>query len=109
MNLQSFVEKSIVEIVNGIANAQQSLVTSGAIINPFLSGVNGHPIEKIKFDVAVEASTGSETKGGGSINVLGGFMRAKGEIGLSEKENTVSRISFTVPVCLPPPSAGRQE
>jgi hypothetical protein len=38
-----------------------------------------------------------------------GFMRAKGEIGLSEKENTVSRISFTLPVYLPPSSAGRQD
>jgi len=88
----------------------KKLIPSGAIVNPNLKGYSGHPIEKIKFDVAVEAGTGSEIKGNGGIKVLGGIIGAKGKMSMkeNEKENTVSRISFTVPVCFPPPSAPEQ-
>src|SRR5687768_12722116 len=104
MNLQRFVEETISEIILGVSSAQKKLATSGAIIAPYHANMTGRPIEKIQFDVAVEASTGTEAKGGG-INVLGGLMGAKSEVGVVEHENRISRISFTVPVCLPPPVA----
>jgi hypothetical protein len=74
MNLQDFIETTLNQVILGIENAQSSSSDSNAIINPYLVGVNGLHIENINFDVAVEAESGSGTKGGGGIAVLGGMV-----------------------------------
>jgi hypothetical protein len=109
MNLQDFIETTLNQVISGIESAQSSSGDSNAIINPYRVGVNGIHIEDIKFDVAVEAESGSGTKGGGGISVLGGIVSGKAEKETNRKENTVSRISFSIPVCLPQPKSKKKD
>ena len=90
MDLQTFIEQSLIEIARGIKAAGTELKAEGAIISPknimladesyAAYGVlakdneaqNRRPVEAITFDVAVYASEDKETKGG--IGILVGFV-----------------------------------
>ena len=120
MNLREFIAETLVQIAKGIEDASEQLSESTAIVNP--RNVQIHPetaiqaygyvdtkntylkaVQKIEFDVAVTASTGTETKGG--IGIMVGSV-GLGSQGKSEAENSsLSRIKFLVPMVLPMTSA----
>lgn len=110
MELQKFITKSLVEIMNGLKEAQDQLKDSHARICPSLSkgltaggqqaflgaSTKGQPISLIEFDIAVEVS--GEKSGEGGIKVWQ-IVNAGGKISEGEKE--ASRIKFSVPVAYP--------
>lgn len=112
MNLKDFVSETLSEIIEGVKNAKQAAVQSGAEINPEVWGdtkdivrqglmkMSGHKtVSIVDFDVAVTAIEGQGTKGG--VGVFVGAI-GLGSHGESNKENsTISRIKFSVPVALP--------
>ncbi|MCL6653499.1 hypothetical protein A6R70_14495 [Agrobacterium rubi] len=100
MELKDFVNKAIVDVVQGVEDARKTLGTSSSIGTTFhtkiaglpsqvLQDGNGHIYSVISFDIAV--TTSDESKGGGGINVMA--FSAKGEV--SGKSETVSRVSFS--------------
>lgn len=111
MELQEFIKQSIVQIINGVIDAQKEVVDKGASINP--SGlhlkndqVKGHAItndgnvtQHIEFDVAVTTTEGTGTKGG--IGVVAGVLALGSQGQSSESTQAVSRLKFTIPVLLP--------
>jgi len=113
MDLQNFIKETLVQIVDGIADAQNSVEKTGAIISPKVSenfahkGLSGMlpvagkpPATVVAFDVALTATEGTDTKGG--IGVVAGIVNL-GTTGQSSNENTsFSRVQFNVPVILPP-------
>lgn len=98
MKLQDFVSETLIEIVNGVKQAQVAVKGSKAEINPSrpIEGVKERPIE---FDVAVTTIEGTETKGGVGIFVGPVGIGTQGRSDSSS--SSVSRIKFSVPVKYP--------
>mgnify|MGYP007123672533 CR=1 FL=1 len=111
MDLRDFVSETLIQIVEGVKNAQSNAANLGAKINPHLTSTLG-PAEKqgflrtnegyaqiVQFDVALTVTEGSGTKGG--IGVFAGAINL-GSSGQSQTENSsVSRVKFSVPLSLP--------
>lgn len=112
MKLQEFISQTLLQIVEGVADAQKT-IQGGGEINPhywqaqrgdiaklkILESNNGKWIHLVDFDVAVTVVESTETKGG--VGMVVGPI-ALGSRGQSNAENsTVSRIKFQIPVTLP--------
>lgn len=91
MNLKDFINRTLLDIVEGVAEAQSSLGQAKGSISPAQGPHN--PYQNIDFDLAVE---GDET-GGPAISVVRSGMA---DIPRGHRSD-VSRIQFTVPVRLP--------
>ena len=101
--LRQFVRETLVEITNGIADAQVALRPTGVRINPHTvegdvpKGGAKRMVEQVAFDIAV--STTGAAEGSGSIGVVSAGFAAK--LGLTYKKEHVSRVQFAVPVIWP--------
>lgn len=111
MDLKDFVKNTLVQIVDGVAEAEKELEQKGASANPvggyfdqkqiggrnwsFKDGIT----DTVEFDVALTNSEKEGTSGG--IGVLLGSVNlgAKGQT--EETVTSVTRIKFSVPVLLP--------
>jgi hypothetical protein len=100
MNLKEFVSKALLDIVDGVADAQ-SKVTGGVIVPAVVQtfqavqhGVNNTQAVSFEVTVRAEESVGSEAR----LNVVAGFFGAgvKGERGNSEGHAAV--LSIKVPI-----------
>jgi hypothetical protein len=113
IRLEDFVSQTIKEIINGVAAAQQHAKTKDAMVNPLglnfradqgvvrlYDGETGQIAQEVHFDVAVTASEGTETKGGVGVFVGAFGLGSQGKTG--REKSIVSRITFDVPVLLPP-------
>jgi len=112
MKLKDFVSEALIEIAEGVKDAQGR--TSGVNPHPrhiytksqaggsnLILGLdhNYNPIHMVDFDVAVTSSEGTETKG--AIAVVSGFISLGSQAKSQENTQTISRIKFKVPACLP--------
>ena len=87
MNLEDYVEQTLLDITNGVAKAQKLSILS--IAPGSLDGERILAPQMVSFDIAVTVSK----EGGGGIQVWSfGDLSAKGS---AEHSN---RISFSVPV-----------
>ncbi|MGN6729089.1 MAG: hypothetical protein ACTHJG_04565 [Rhodanobacteraceae bacterium] len=118
MDLKTFIRESLVQIAQGIDGARADLNASTAIVNPAnVVGANGTSdsriygyltdrpesastvVQKIDFDVAVMATSGTETKGGAGIMV--GAIGIGGQGKRDASNSSQSRIQFSIPMVLP--------
>ena len=116
MNLEDFIAQSLSQIAKGIEKANDELSASKAIVSPKnikdvqknnpstfgkLELRNGEwsVVQNIEFDVAVTASQGSEAKAGAGISVGAITLGATGKE--DNKNTSVSRIKFSIPMLLP--------
>ena len=110
MELKSFVEESINQIVEGLAAAGKSSSTHGAVINPrqptwrygeglYFDKNTGSVLTNVEFDIAVTASEGISTKGGIGVAIASVMLGSQGES--RQKNEHASRIKFNVPVVFP--------
>ena len=117
MELKSFVTQALVEIIEGVKDAQETVKETGAKINPqdtqfphsrnenrpWLSTTDGGARygQTVEFDVSVMASERDEAQGGVGIQVasitLGLGLSGKTE----DQSSVISRLKFSVPVFLP--------
>jgi hypothetical protein len=117
MELKSFVTQALVEIVEGVKDAQEKTQQTNALISPkdifftrptdenkiAIQDMNGERRygQMIEFDISVTASERDETQGGVGIQVASITIGA-GLSGRTEDQNSiVSRLKFSVPVFLP--------
>jgi len=117
MNLQQFIKETLVQITQGIVEADEAVAAIGAAVNPKdvvhnnqSSGPYGYyaedkrgnyrrAVEAIEFDVVVIVKEGTETKGGIGIQV---GMIGVGSAGKTDKgSSSESRIKFSVPMLIP--------
>ncbi len=101
MELREFVERSLAEIIQGVAAAQQEVskgARSNGSINP-KALMRGNELVSVQFDVAVTAVEGGAA--GGGISVLGGIVSIGGQAKSETRAESISRIKFDVPVWLP--------
>jgi len=111
MDLREFVSETLVQIVEGVNDAQARTKEHGARVNPSLSTsaelavkhsiliASGQAAQLVQFDVALTAKEGTGTKGG--IGVVAGIFTL-GSTGQSQAEtSSLSRVKFSVPLVLP--------
>ena len=112
MELREFVRETLVQIVRGVQEAQNSLEDTNAEISPTglrFTRPEGTPVvykegrgivQHVDFDVAVTTSEGTSGRGG-----LGVFITDTLGVGAQLKRETetsaVNRIKFLVPVLFP--------
>lgn len=111
MDLRDFVSETLLQIADGVKQAQAKATEIGARVNPKLTGgavhaaqhgflaASGAPAQIVQFDVALTVKEGSGTKGG--IGIFAGAVTL-GSSGQSNTENSsVSRVKFSVPLSFP--------
>lgn len=105
MNLDEFVKQVIISIITGVNESQTLLQDTNAIVNPStIKGdyIDGHnrKVTEVKFDVAITTSKEGGSNKGVKINILDAFSGGLGDETKTANE-TISRVSFSVPVALP--------
>lgn len=102
MELKLFIESTLLDIMEGVRNAQGKC-PEGAAINPPVSNSGSLGTSAKAIDVAFDIEVGAEseektgTKIGVSLKVLKGSTGAN----TTESERNTNRISFSVPIRLP--------
>ncbi|QNK78180.1 hypothetical protein H7F37_03600 [Winogradskyella sp. PAMC22761] len=113
MELDKFISNSLKSLIKGIKDAQDFAKENEARINPhigdwdfgreqttYIKNKDGAvAVSKIDFDIAVAVSNTQETDGEGGINVYA--LKLGTKLSDIEKNETVSRIKFTLNVALP--------
>ncbi len=116
MELKEFVSQSIVEIIEGITNAQSRISNDDTQIVPNVQrlftqsntgGSNlalgwddkGNLIHTIEFDVAVTATEGSESKSG--IGVVTGVFGLGAQGKTTDTNQSISHLKFRIPISFP--------
>ena len=111
MELKEFVTEALLQISSGIEDAQRKLQEGGSTtrINAsmtkddtgnLVTGGRRHAIEYVEFDVAILASSGTETKAGVGLTVASLLNLSAGGKS-NESKGMESRIKFRVPVAFP--------
>lgn len=111
MDLKQFVTETLVQISEGIEEAQRQLKERGsaAIVNTnmtetdvghLVTGGRRRPVEYVEFDVAILANEGTETKAGIGLTVAS-LLRLDAGGKSSESAGRESRIKFKVPMSYP--------
>ncbi len=111
MELRDFVKETLVQIAEGVSEAQERADSLGAHVNPRLTRSSNYASQQgflnsesgaaqvVGFDVALTVTEGTGTKGG--IGIFAGAV-SLGSSGQSSAENSsVSRVKFSVPLALP--------
>lgn len=113
MNLREFVSQTLLEIVQGVEDAQTGLGDKGKGICPPIFTAGSMPelmkkhlfttgnklVQLVEFDVAVTVEKGTDTKGG--IGVFIGAVGLGTQGASSDSNSSASHIKFTVPISLP--------
>lgn len=114
MELDEFISTTVKSIIKSINDSKEYAEANGAIINPIImehnydayhsiwrkDGKDGRRgLTKIDFDVAVTASSEEGNKVGGGIKVQVFSLGASSTE--TEKNQTISRIKFSLDVALP--------
>ncbi|RKE03453.1 MULTISPECIES: hypothetical protein [Marinifilum] len=100
MELKDFIKNSLVEIVNGVREAQEATKELGATVSPEINRrattVSSENIRTVEFNVAV--TTTDEAKAGAGIKVAS-ILKVGGDV--KEINSSVSTIRFEIPIVLP--------
>ncbi|MCE1184854.1 MAG: hypothetical protein LWW92_04510 [Rhodocyclales bacterium] len=114
MDLRDFVKESLVQIIQGVSDAQLLLKDQAmdGCVSPLsrndwaalenrgtLLTRSGVPIRDVEFDVSVTATAGEGKKGG--VRVAVSVLGLGGEAQSSSSSSNISRLKFSVPVSLP--------
>lgn len=114
MEISEFIKETIRQVCNGVTSAARDCSEQGAIVNPSISvGENGdyyiplkpssvsmqRRVQKIDFDIAVEATENVQKSGQAGVTIC--VVTGKGNYSTAETNSTISRVSFSIPICLP--------
>jgi hypothetical protein len=112
MQLKDFIKESLTQIIEGIAETQKTELPHYAEISPHIpienfkgDGPRMKPLYShqyatpVKFDIAVTAEETTGTKGG--IGVVAGIFALGSQGKTDNKDSSISRIQFEIPIILP--------
>ena len=110
MDLKEFTKQTLVQIVEGVAEADSQLSEVGSFVPitnfgnttaTFARDNNGTPrlVINIDFDVAITAIETEGVNGGGGLKVAG-FFNAGSSAESKTENQTISRIKYTLPLVL---------
>ena len=114
MELKDFARDTLLDIVQGVKEAQDVCSAEGAIISPRDAGIPGsrvnikgkiHHVQIVDFEAVLgeESTEESKMSGKGKIAVLLSNIGIGGELSNKQegKNNIMTSIRFSVPVILP--------
>ena len=109
MELKDFIKETLIQIVQGIGEAQEELKDTDCAINPrdiksedyttVILKNKRHVVQDVDFNIALTNTSNSEDKAG-----IGGMLGSFGLGGnktLSDGNTSNTNISFSVPVVFP--------
>lgn len=116
IDLKTFVAQTLIQIVEGVQEADKSLGGDGLIVNPTLqralynnkTSTHGGKLHEtnrtgmaqmIDFDVAITASDSSAKEAGGGIGIY--VVKAGVSHNSASQQQSVSHVKFFVPLALP--------
>ena len=109
MDIKDFVENTLLQIVNGVNDANKKLIDTGAIISskdirPMREGTTlntktGDLVNLIEFDIAVTVNEKDTANGGAGIKIVG--FNVGGTLQNEITNQSISRIKFSIPLTLP--------
>lgn len=114
MEISEFIKETIRQICDGVTLAARDCSEQGVIVNPSVSvGENGdyyiplkpssvsmqRRVQKIDFDIAVEATENIQTSGQAGVAIC--VVTGKGNYSKGKTNSTISHICFSIPICLP--------
>lgn len=103
IELRQFVSDTIIQIINGVTDAQKHTEKSAASVNPRkYKSASSQMIKEtqlIEFNVAVSVIEGDETKGG--IGVISSILMVGAQHTTGSESSTLSHIKFSVPISFP--------
>lgn len=99
MELEKFVQESLMQILRGVKNAQDEINVNPDNIGLVASG-NG-PQNNIKVDFDIAVTVGESDKGGAGAGIqVWQVFKAGSEIGYENQSQQSTRIKFTLPITL---------
>lgn len=115
MELKDFVKETLLQITQGVKEAQEAVKEYDAVVNPkqYKSSSDTtnarvkdeyYPVQNINFEVALTSSVGEESKSG--IGVLLGNFNIGTNKNDENKSVSVTNIKFTIPLVLPAENNG---
>lgn len=109
MELKDFIKETLVQITNGVVEAQVAIKDSGCLINPegyytgeqVKTGYNQEyrHVQKVKMSIAINVIENSEKKAG--LGVVSGLFSAGATAKNSDTNTITNRIDFEIPISLP--------
>ncbi len=111
MDLKDFVSQTLIQIVQGAADAAEAVEALGGAVSPahqvragsemlgLVSDESGRQAQAVKFDVGILVETDSTIKGGGGIKVMS--FQVGGSLSEGDRHQHTSRIQFVIPLALP--------
>ncbi len=122
MELKEFISETLQAVIEGVVDAQQKSKAYGAYVNPTnvtrttsnigedttWDNKTNNITQQIKFNVAITVEEKEAT--GAKIGVVSSILNLGVNADTENKNQSVSNISFNVPVMLPPnPIAKKDE
>lgn len=111
MELKDFISETIIQINQGLLEAQEKTKEYGTIINPPLKGTSAesfqftknislYSTEGIEFDVCLTVEDSKNTDKKGRLEMATGLFKLGGQEKKSEntKNQEVNRIKFSIPI-----------
>lgn len=116
MDIQEFVENTLVQIIKGVEDARKKLgPVVGDNINPWIQKSNSvgpkganyvahsaQLVHMVDFDIAVTADSTSDAGGKVGLKIAGIGEIGGGGISVN-RDTVVSRVKFQVPITFPEP------
>ena len=107
MELKNFVKATLVQIAQGVKDAQGEVREIGGSVNPYerydTGGMGTHlsrgVVQTVNFDVAITASEGCTSREGIGVVVASIALGKRNES--NDQSSSVSRVQFEVPLALP--------
>lgn len=107
MELKEFVKEALVQIADGIKEAQDSCRNLGCRINPrYKNGTanimrtpDDAPVSEVKFKIGLTSETVSSDKKGIGVAFSNLTIGAMGEHGANQ--SSVTSVEFSIPVAFP--------
>lgn len=113
MELKDFIKKTLIEITQGVKEAQEECSKSGALINPTYTPyaqtkdkgnlikhkAKSIEVTSVNFKVAITVSEGEEKNKG--INILSSVIKLGASNTSTDSIQNANIIEFKVPIILP--------
>lgn len=116
MDLREFIKTTLIQITDGVLEAQKAVAEKGTNINPVNFGFqkdgqwhnyfDSAMPQEIHFDVALTESDSAGAEGGIGVFLGGVGIGSKAKTGTQSSSQT--RIQFSVPLILPPGKRERE-
>jgi hypothetical protein len=109
MELKDFIKETLVQITNGVVEAQDLIKDTGCYINPKGRYANGtvdtdyggvyRSIQNVKMSIAINVIENQQTKAG--LGVVSAILTAGASTTNSDSNRVTNRIEFEIPISLP--------